>query len=117
MSLWSQYIDELRGPEHRHFIEYPDCFVSYSFPDWAPSCILIHDMYVIPDLRKSGRGSALLSDVCELGRKAGKVAVLAELELATRTFDQAFRAQIASGFVPIAAQNGIICLRKEITGG
>lgn len=115
MSLWADYINEIRGD--RVFIEYPDCFASYSFPDWVPTCIVIHDMYVTPDLRKSGRGTALLNDICEIGRKAGKTSVIAELEITTKTFQQAFKAQTAVGFVPIAAKNDIICMRKEIANG
>lgn len=116
MSLWAQYITELRGPV-RHWLEYPDCFVSYSFPDWLPDCLIIHDMFVLPELRKSGRGKALLDDVFEAGRKAGKRYVVAELELGTLTFDMAFRAQTAVGFVPVGAKNDILCMKKEIPNG
>lgn len=115
MSLWSDYITELRGD--RTFLEYPDCFASYSFPAWAPECIIIHDMYVKPELRRAGRGLSLLQDIEEIGRKAGCKAILAELEIATKTFPTAFAAQVSGGFVPIAAKNDTICMRKEINYG
>lgn len=117
MSLWSDYIQELRGD--RMFLEYPDCFVSYSLPAYAPECIIIHDMYVIPELRKSGRAKALLADVEAVGRKAGCAAVVCELEISTKTFPVAFASQIAVGFMPIGTRNDIIVMRKaiEILGG
>lgn len=114
MSLWADYIKEIRGEAAHTFLEFPECFVSYSLPAWAPDCIMIHDMYVVPALRKSGRGRALLSDVEEIGRKAGKKYVIAELEINTLTFQEAFAAQTSVGFRPIAAQNGIICMQKEL---
>lgn len=115
MSLWADYTKELRGQGFRHWLEYPDCFIAYSFPEWGP-IIFIHDMYVAPEMRRSGRGTALLNEVTEIGRKAGKRYAVAELEINTLTFEQAFNAQIASGFIPTAAQPGIICMRKVIDG-
>lgn len=119
MSLWSDYIQELRGPGFREFLEYPDCFAVYSIPKLEPwnDCVIIHDMYVKPELRKQGRGSVLLDDIAEIGRKAGRSYIAAELELGTLSFESAFRSQIAAGFVPFSAQNGIIVMRKEITNG
>lgn len=114
MSLWAEYIRELRGPDFRQFLEYPDCFAVYSVPE-GKDCIIIHDMYVRPDLRKSGRGKALLADIEDIGRKAGRTCLLAELELGTLSVQTAFRAQTAVGFQPISAYNGIIAMRKEIT--
>lgn len=113
MSLWADYIAELRGPDFRKFLEYPDCFAAYSVPPDL-NCIIIHDMYVKPELRETGRGTALLTDICEIGRTAGKSHVIAELELGTRTAEVAFRAQTAAGFIPRAAHNGIIHMEKEL---
>lgn len=115
MSLWADYIRELRGPEFRYFLEYSDCFAVISYPagQWA-DCIIIHDMYVKPELRKQGRGKTLLEDVCQLGLKAGRKYVCAELEIATQTFEGAFKAQTAVGFMPVSANNGIIVMKKEL---
>ena len=113
MSLWAEYIAELRGPEYRQWLEFPDCFAAYSLPE-DKECIIIHDMYVKSWARKSGRGKLLLDDVCEIGRKAGKKFVVAEIELNTLTVDQALGAQLAVGFKPVAAYTGIICMRKEL---
>ena len=113
MSLWSEYIAELHGPEHRTFLEFPDCFAAYSLPKGG-ECIIIHDMYVRPWARKSGRGTVLLDDVCEIGRKAGRKFVLAEVALATLTAGTAMRAQLAAGFEPIVADKGSVVMRKEL---
>lgn len=113
MSLWADYVTELRGPDFRKWLEYPDGFVAYSLPEGS-DCIIIHDMYVKPELRKAKRGSALLEDVCEIGRTAGRKYVVAEIELAALTALGALRAQMAAGFVPVAAGNGSICLKREI---
>ena len=116
MSLWADYIKELRGPEFRQWLEYPDGFVAYSLPA-GNDCIIIHDMYVKPELRESGRGSALLIDVCEVGRRAGRKYVVAEVELATLTATTALKAQLAVGFSPVVVGNGNIFLQKEILNG
>lgn len=117
MSLWADYITELRGPDFRSFLEYPDCFASYSLPAHIPHALIVHDIFVRPELRRGGRGLALLRDLEAVGRKAGRTLILAELELGTRTFDVALRAQLAAGFSPISADNGIIVMQKEIANG
>ena len=113
MSLWSDYLKELRGEDAHQFIELPWGFVSYSFPQWAPTCIQIEDMYVVPEERKLGRGNELLGMVQAIGLKAGKLFVTAQLELNTLTFENAMRVQLAAGFIPIAAENGKIYLRRD----
>lgn len=117
MSLWADYIRELRGPDSRVFLEYPYCFASYSLPELSPDVMIIHDMFVAPAFRKNGRGKVLLSELEEIGRKAGRKYVLSELEIQTKTFDVAFKAQVAAGFLPVAAANDIIVMRKTIEGG
>lgn len=114
MSLWSDYIRELRGEDAHQFIEFPWGFVSYSFPKWAENCIQIEDMYVVPEERKSGRGTELLSMVRTIGLKAGRKYVTAQLELNTECFEGSMRAQLAKGFVPVAAENGKLWLRREV---
>jgi GNAT superfamily N-acetyltransferase len=113
MSLWADYIQELRAGTIQ-FLEHDFGFISYTYPEWAPTSIKVCDIYVAPGFRKDRKGTFLLEEVCEIGRKAGKTSVIAELELNTATIKLAFRSQVAAGFLPMAAHNGIIHLQKEI---
>lgn len=115
MSLWADYIREFRGEAYMTFLEYPNCFVAYSMPEGE--CILIHDIYVKPEFRKAGCGKALLSDVEKIGLEAGRKYVLTEIEVGTPLTEVSIKAQLKVGFLPVAAQNGIIVMRKEITHG
>ena len=116
MSLWADYVTELRGPEYRQWLEYPDCFAAYSLPK-ASECIIIHDMYVKPELRQDGRGKTLLEDLCEIGRKAGRRWVISEVEIATLTAATAMKAQLAAGFAPVSTSLETVIMRKELSHG
>lgn len=113
MSLWAEYINELRGGKVS-FIEQEHGFISWSFPEWAHNCIMINDIYVRPDARMQGVGKLLLEQVCEIGRKAGRLYVTSELHLDTCIYAESMRAQIAVGFVPVAAENGRIFMRRSL---
>lgn len=112
-SLWAQYCTELLGGA-RTFLETEWGFISYSFPQAVPNAVMIHDMYVIPEERRAGRGRELFDRVCWIGKEAGKTAVLAEAELSSKVFMESFRAQLAVGLVPIAADRDKILTRKEL---
>lgn len=110
-SLWAQYSKELMG---RMMIEDENSFVSYSFPEWAPDCIMVHDMFVVPDQRRTGLGTKVFQQIEEIGRQAGKKAVIAHIELSTKCYDKSWAAQLAVGLLPISAENGKILLRKVL---
>lgn len=114
-SLWAQYVEELLGGQ-RKFIECEWGFASYSFPIMhPPTSIMIHDMFILPEYRKQGRGGDLFNKVCEIGKENGKTNVLAEVELASEVALESLKAQLAVGLVPIAAENGKILTRKVLT--
>jgi GNAT superfamily N-acetyltransferase len=115
MSLWSEYIAELRGPDFRKWLEDEDGFVAYSLPIDG-ECIIVHDMYVKPEVRKMGIGKEYLKKICEIGKEAGRKFVISEVELATGVTASSMAAQLAVGFVPVKTSPDTIYLRKVIDG-
>ncbi len=114
MSLWADYVKELRGEHAPQFIEFDWGFISYTFPEKHANCINIEDIYVIPSERKSGKGTELLDMVRAIGLKAGKKYVTCQLELHTKVYQVSLKAQMAAGFIPIAAENGKIYSMREV---
>lgn len=112
-SLFAQYISELTGGV-RKAIEHEWGFVFYTFPAWAPDCIMIEDLYVIPELRFQGKGGELFRAIEDLGRLAGKKYLIAQLEIANVKSHASWAAQLAVGLVPISAENGKILTRKVL---
>lgn len=110
-SLWLQYVEELMD---RRGIEYDWGFVHYSYPAWAQDCIMIDDLFVAPEHRKSGKGKILFDGVSEIGRLAGKKWLIAHLELGTRKYVDSWAAQLAVGLLPISAEQGKILVRKQL---
>lgn len=112
-SLFADYISELTGGVRRA-IEREYGFVHYQFPAWAQDCILIDDIYVKPEVRKAGWGRKLFEEIEELGRKAGKKAVIAQLDLTSEKRHESWAAHLAVGLVPITAEGGKILMRKVL---
>lgn len=112
-SLYTRYIKELTGGG-RMAIEHDWGFVHFQMPAWAPDCVVVDDLYVIPEKRLTGAGRELFEQVCEAGRKAGKSAVLAVIEVANVKAASAWKAQLAVGLVPVHAESGKVWMRKGL---
>lgn len=113
MSLWAEYIKELRGNKIS-FIEYEWGFISYEFPIWAQDSILASDLYVKPEFRRSGYGSKLMEEVMAIGRLAGKHYFIGNVELGTAITAESMRAHIGAGLVPMSATNDRILMRRPL---
>lgn len=110
MSLWSEYVAERDGSE---VIEKDFGFIQYRMQGEA--CV-IDEIYVKPEFRMQGRGLELFEQVCGRARLSGKKAVLSELYVTRMNATEALKAQLAAGFIPIAAEAGIIVLKYELGG-
>lgn len=110
MSLWGQYIQERLG----HLIIEDDFgFISYQFLD-GDACF-IEDMFVIPEMRQKGRGSALcmqLENVCKSAKiKSLRCSVWPEARNAT----ESMKVILAYGFCLSHITDDLIYFSKELT--
>lgn len=112
MSHWAEYMKELLG--NRMFIEKDYGFVSYSFPDWAPTCAMIHDTWIAPTERKKGYSRELLDEVIAAAKHSGKTAILGQVEIGTKLAKSSLAMQFALGFELLSSEGGKIMLRKQI---
>lgn len=81
-------------------------------PTWDH--LLLTDIFIRPDLRRSGLGSRLTQKVFEIARERKKACIVGYATVDSKTCAQSVAAQIAIGFVPFLAENGKIWLRKMI---
>ena len=114
-SLWPEYLQEQFG-ENTVSLEYSWGFVNYSFPAYAPNCIELEDIYVVPEQRRKGRGTELFKKVCKAGIEAGKDALLTQVQIESKVCVSSLLAQLSVGLIPISAQNDTILLRRSLNG-
>lgn len=107
-SHWAAYNEELGGPI---FLEKPWGFCSYAMIEGG---IWIKDIYIVPEERRKGRGKDLIREIEDIARAAGKTFLIAEAQMNSPVRLDSIKAQIAVGFVPGAADNGVLYSRKEI---
>jgi len=104
-SLWAQYRAEVSDSV---YLEEEYGFIAYSL---LPDAVLIEELYVVPEQRRTGLGLSLFCRVEELARTAGKSASLACVRLDSRAAAESLKTHLNVGFSPISAENGIIWLR------
>lgn len=109
-SLWAEYNAEQDGTV---VIERDYGFIQYYFQ--GDACI-VEEMYVKPALRKQGMGTELFRMVCGEAIAAGKKVIVAELNVEWKSCTVALKAQLAAGFVPIAADAGRIVMKYDLGG-
>ena len=110
-SLWAKYRHELDGEV---FIEIDTAFVGFKMlPAWDH--VIITDIYVEPELRKSGLAKRLVREVCKIAREAGKKYLIGGVDVAAKTAATSLQFQLALGLVPFATENGRIWMRIELS--
>lgn len=116
-SLWAAYVLELRGGSTQ-FIEYPWGFTCYSFPDFAPECIYMEEVYVAPEVRMQGKAATLAGEIMRIGRKSGKTHILGIVRVSSKTAHYTLKGYLDWGFRAMSAVNdgesGAIWLKKPI---
>lgn len=113
-SLWSRYIQEIRSGR-TSFIEKEWGFVSYSLPEG--DSVFVEDIYIVPDFRDAAHAYALLGEVEQAGRKAGKSHSIFVVACASASAATNLRVYLAMGFVPVAADSGNIWLKRAFKEG
>jgi GNAT superfamily N-acetyltransferase len=108
MSLFAAYQKELWSYET---IEVEAGFICYQeFPEH----IYLAELYVSPDLRRSGLATRLTKQVENLAREKRKRHLISRIDLAQGGSAESLRAHLAYGFSPYLAEAGKIWLKKEL---
>ncbi len=109
-SLWASYKLESLG---LHTIELDWGLASYCLGN---DCLFIDEFYIRPDFRRNGYGRKLLEMIKSVAIEAGKPSIRSTVSLNNKTSVLSLQAQLAGGFVPIKAENGMILLSLELGG-
>lgn len=107
-SLYARYIEEREGAI---LIEHPYGFAIYKL---EPSYCYLQDIYVLPELRKSGHGVSLMNEVVEVAKKHGHTKLLGSVVPSTPFSDSMFKIMQGLGFKLHGSGPDIIYLVKEI---
>ena len=110
-SLYAHYYEERRGGQ---VLEAPCIgFVAYRIiPEQSE--VFLDEVFVMPEHRKSGAGSALLNEVAERARAQGVKLMGCSISPAARGSSEAMAAAIAYGFRLLSTGPSEIFLVKEI---
>lgn len=109
-SLYAQYIKEREGSS---VIEEPWGFIEYRL---APPVMRIESLYILPEYRKTNKGSELANRVTLLAWDAGATHLWAQVWVGALNATDSLKAILAYGFQITAAQNDCIILTKDISG-
>lgn len=110
MSLYSDYAKEMHG---RTVIE-TDCgFISFGEDS---GLFIIHDLYVIPEARRSREGTRLADMASEVAVTSGHREIWAKIIPSVSGQSAAMAAQLAYGFRIVSSGPDYILLKKEIYG-
>jgi hypothetical protein len=109
MKLWAEYIKEREGAS----IIYDDnCFVTYK--EVNDNDILVIDLYVIPELRKSGTVQNLWT---RLIQETNPKVVYGMTDIAALNWEASHNFMTKFGFVPCLEEGNTIYYRMEIANG
>lgn len=114
-SLWSRYIEELRGGATK-FVEYEWGFISYSLPPQS-DVVFVEDVYIVPESRDAAHAYSLLGAVEQAGRKAGRTHSLFVVRTDSINCAHNLRIYLAMGYVPVSAESGSIWLKRQMSEG
>ncbi len=111
MSLWADYVTELRGGDVR-FIEYEWGFLSYSLKGESVFC---EDIYIKPDYRDASHAYKLLGEAEQAGLAAGKTQSVFVVRTDSVDCAKNLKTYLAMGFSPCGAESGSIWLKRELS--
>jgi GNAT superfamily N-acetyltransferase len=108
MSHWAAYTNETWGAET---LEDELGFISFQE---FPNHIYVQDCYIVPEYRRTGEATRFMQKIEELAFSLGKAEITTRLDITQKTAVLSLKAQLAYGFVPFRADNGIILLSKKV---
>jgi predicted GNAT family acetyltransferase len=109
MSLFSEYKMEREG---KFVIESENSFAVYSFPDGES--VYIEDIYVKPELRKSGLGSCAANMIAKIAKEKGCKKMYGSIVPSANGANDSLKALLAYGFKLSSSEHNIIFFVKEI---
>lgn len=109
-SLYAQYLQERTDD---HIIENGAGFVTYRYMN-DNKAVYILDIYIVPELRKSGAAAGLADRVVEEAKEKGAVELLGSVIPSTKNSTTSLRVLLGYGMSLASANHDFIVFRKEI---
>jgi predicted GNAT family acetyltransferase len=107
-SLFAQYIREREGKE---IVETENGFATFFY---TGEYCYIEDIYVKPELRKSGLASELANQISEIAKNKGVKKLLGSVSPKATGADASMRVLLAYGFKLLSSDKDLIYFEKEI---
>lgn len=107
--MWFDYVKERLNWET---IEIEGCgFICYEI---RPPVVVMHDIYIAPEHRKTGIALELANQVTEIAKVQGCAHAQTQVWPGTAGAERAMSVDLAYGFKMISAQGGSIVMQKDI---
>lgn len=109
-SLWFKYLAECGGDQA---IEHDWGFVTYRFVDKS---VYMPEIYIVPDKRRAGLATILVSEVEDIARKHKAEKLLGSVCMALPEHIRiaSIKGHLSLGFVPVMAEHGKIWFSRDI---
>lgn len=107
-SLYAQYLAERT---HKRIIEDGFGFIVFEV---LPDCVLINELFIVPEERKKGRGLYLGKEVESIAKSIGKKLLVCTVDPRAKNAEDSLRAILAMGMSLNRAKDGLIYLTKEL---
>jgi GNAT superfamily N-acetyltransferase len=108
MSLWADYIREREGKE---IIETDEGFVTYEI---SGESLYLVDMYVRPELRKTGVAKAFAEEITRIAKKQGCKRLLTTVATNAAGVTISLKVILSYGFEFMQVAPGLLWFKKEI---
>lgn len=107
-SLYAQYLAERT---HKRIIEDEFGFIVFEV---HPDCVLINELFVVPEQRKKGKGLFLGKEVESIAKSIGKKLIVCTVDPRAKNAGDSLKAILAMGMSLNRAKDGLIYLVKEL---
>lgn len=109
-SLYARYLRERTQDE---IIETDKGFATYRYLN-EQKTVYIVDIYVLPDLRKSGIASELANFIVEIAKVKGAKELIGTVTPSAKNSADSIRVLLGYGMTLLSASNDMIVFRKDI---
>lgn len=109
-SLYAQYLKERTDD---FIIENGAGFVTYRYMNEGKAVYIV-DIYIVPELRKSGAAAGLADRVVEEAKAKGATELLGSVVPSTKNSTVSLRVLLGYGMTLVSSTNDFIVFKKEI---
>lgn len=108
MKLYAEYLMER---EKAYLLDYEWGFATYKFEG---DFVYLQDIYIVPELRQSGRGVQLMREVAAIGRERGFERLVGSVDKKDSNKERMFKIMEKLNFKKIDEDEDLIYFIKEI---